>query len=455
MVFVGFLSAAALIGACGGTDDDGGAPVPVEPDDQDEPAEEAGGTADDEASAPDVDSETTVTPDQLTASFRGVTPDRIRIGVVAPDLESVRDFVDLDHGSYEAAYAALIADVNATGGVNGRALEMVFEQYLPIGTEGMDTVCARMTEDEQVFAVLGGLLDDGPLCYTAFGDTALVGSTQNDRRVGESSAPWFTGVRNTDDVVDVVIRGFDDRGIFDDATVGVVALAADRAEAEGLALPLLTELGVDVADVAFIAAPATDTVAAEREAQVISQRQQSEGVDLVLAIGGGVAQYAAGIEDSSYRPRIATTSLGALRIFVRDRSGRDLGVLEDAVAGNTAEQLGWWDDPQIQECIDIVEAAGEPPIFDPNTRAPDEAENIVSVAAACRDIRLFVAIATAAGPDLTNESFGTAGRTLGEFDIPGFGPGFYDSETPDGGAPVFFYEWDETAQDLRTDGSTL
>lgn len=392
---------------------------------------------------------------ELTDSFRGVTSESIKIGVVGPDLEALAGLVDLDHGSYEDAYRAVIDDVNAAGGVNGRRIEMVYEAFFPIGTEGMDTICARFTQDEEVFAVLGGLLDDGPLCYTELSDTAFIGSTQNDRRVERSSAPWFTGSRNSDDVVETIIRGFDERGIFDGAAVAVVAAVADKAQVESVALPVLDELGVDVVDVSFIEASAVDTAASEAEAALIAEKQKTAGAEVALAVGGGTPSYAGGLEDSDFRPRLATTTLSSLRAYIRDRGGRDLSILENSVAGNTAEQLGWWDDPAIQDCISIVEAAGAPTILDPNTRAPEEPENIVSVAAACRNVALFVAIATAAGPDLTNDSFRAAGEALGDFHVPGFGPAFYSAETPDGRAPIFFYAWDDEIQDLAADGTTL
>jgi hypothetical protein len=449
---------ATLAAACGSDETDvdvapedpsgGGGPVVAEPS--------PGGAADEgEPAEAGTDPVQPSLPVELSASFRGVTADTIKVGVVAVDLESVRDFVDLDHGSYEAAYSALIEEVNRSGGVLGRRIEMVFDQYLPIGTLAMDTICTRFTQDEEVFAVLGGLQNDGPLCYTALNDTAMIGSTQNDRRLEKSTAPWFTGVRNSDAVLEVILRGFAREGVFDGAKVAVVAAIADLREVEDNALPLLTELGVEPVDVSFIQASVIDTVAAESEVRLITERQESEGADLVLAVGGGVAQYVGGLETVAYRPRVATTSLGSLRALIRDRSGRDLSLLEGSVAGNTAEQLGWWDDPAIQECIRIVEAAGEPTILDPNTRLVDEPENIVSVAAACRDVSLFVAIATAAGPDLTNESFAAAGADLGEFHVPGLGEALYGPDTPDGGVPVFFYEWDTELDDLRTDGTTL
>jgi len=451
---VGFVAVATLASACGSEAEPEGAS-----DVSDPPTTSA--SVDVEPSTDEEDGSSTETttsvpaPVDLTDSFRGVTAEAIKIGVVAPDLEAIRGLIYLDHGSYEAAYRAVIADVNSRGGVLGREIQVIFETFLPVGTEGMDTICSRFTDDEEVFAVMGGLLDDGPLCYTQLSDTAVIGSTQNSRRIDASIAPWFTGVRNSDDVMETIIRGFDREGLFEGKTVGVVAAVADRSEVEAIAEPLLIELGVDVVNFSFIEASPIDTAAAEAESALIAEKQNTLGVDVALAIGGGTPQYAGGLEQTTYRPQLLTTSLASLRAYIRDQGGRDLSVLTDSVAGNTAEQLGWWDDPAVQDCIGIVEAAGEPEILDPNTRLADQPENIVSVAAACRDVALFVAIAEAAGPVLNNESFRDAGNSLGDFHVPGFGPGNFSAESPDSSVPVYLYEWDAEIEDLRSDGTTL
>jgi hypothetical protein len=55
----------------------------------------------------------------------------------------------------------------------------------------------------------------------------------------------------------------------------------------------------------------------------------------------------------------------------------------------------------------------------------------VSIALACTRLRLFEMLATAAGPNLTNDTFRAAVEAAGEVDLPGvskitFGPGKYD-----------------------------
>ncbi|MDW3220587.1 MAG: ABC transporter substrate-binding protein [Acidimicrobiales bacterium] len=398
---------------------------------------------------------TTTEPVVLTDSFRGVTSDAIKIGVTTVDLESLQGLVDLDHGSYGDAYRAIIDDVNAGGGVLGRRIDMVFEPFIPIGTVSSDEICARLVDDEQVFAVLGAMLGDAPLCYTELNDTALVGPGQTDARMARATAPWFSPMRNADDAARVIVNGVAEQGYFDGATVAVVAEATAQPQVESVVLPLLDDLGVTVVDVDYLEASLVDAAATIAEVGLMAERQQVEGADTILTIDGAGPRYAGGIEDLPYRPRILATSLGSLRGYIRDRGGRDLSVLAGSAAGNTNEQLGWWDDDVIQECIRIVEEATGTVILDPNTRGPEEPENIVSVAAACRQVRLFVAIAEAAGGDLTNESFAAAGQSLGDFHIPGLGLGHYDAENPDGNAPINLYEWDDSIQDLAATGVVL
>jgi len=402
------------------------------------------------ASAPS----TTTAP--LTASFRGVTEDAIKVGVHFVDLETVFDIVALDHGNYQAAFQAVIDRVNDTGGINGRRIDPVFAAIDPIGTDPATEACIRLTEDEQVFAAIGQFLDETPLCYVEVHDTALVGGDITEELIERAEAPWFANGASADRLNTDIIGAFLDDGEFEGATVGVVATAVDRSLVEGTVLPALAAGGVDPAEVAYL--EDTAGVEAESDAQVavVSERFDASGVDTVVVVDTAAIGFLNGLEDVSYRPRVVGTNLGNIRAFIRDEAGRDLSVLEGAVAGNQAEQLIWWEDPAIQECIDLVEA--DTPgleIFDPATRPEGAPENIVSVFWACNTVTLFAEIATAAGPDLTNESFLAAGEGLGTLSMPGIGEVRFGPDKHDGAESIYLYRWDDEAQDLISDGTAL
>jgi len=101
----------------------------------------------------DSTSSTSTTAAASTEPGQGVSADSIKIGVTYTDLSAIKDIMDLDHGDYASAFQALADDLNASGGINGRKLEIVQAPVSPIGTEAGTTTCVQMTEDEKVFAV--------------------------------------------------------------------------------------------------------------------------------------------------------------------------------------------------------------------------------------------------------------------------------------------------------------
>jgi ABC-type branched-subunit amino acid transport system substrate-binding protein len=440
---------ALLAGACGGDDDDDAADATTAPTgaivtESEPPAtDDAGSTTTTAGDAP-----TTTAPVELTDSFRGVTADTIRLGITYPDLEAIRDVVQLDHGDYEAAYRAIIDDLNAQGGVLGRMIEPVFAPVNPIGTQPADEACVRLTEDEQVFAVLGNLQDDGPLCYVEQHDTAAVGGIMTDERLSRAGAPWFTTEPNASTLATNLVSAYLDGGVFDGATVALAGRVTDQADVEAAAAQL-EDAGVDIAETAILEDFGGDTVAADNAIAVFAQRFEASDVDTVLVVGDGFLPIATGMAKTTFRPTLVATSYNSVTAYLGDDAANDLSLLEGLVVGSvTPGYPGSWDDPELQDCIDIVEAATGTTINDPELRTDDQPENLVSARAACWYVRLFAAIATAAGPDLTNDSFRAAGDTLGDHPVAGIGLGHYTAETPDGGFPIYLYRYDPAEEDL-------
>lgn len=403
----------------------------------------------------DLPPSSTTSPAELTDSFRGVTADTIKLGVAYMDLEAVSALIDLDYGEFEPTYRAIIDDINANGGVLGRRIEPVFAPYLPIGNASMEEGCTRLALDEQVFATVGPMLSDGPLCYTELHDTAFVGSAHTRERTNRSIAPWFATVTDLDDAAEIVVRGFARQGIYDDATVAVIGNTADEIQLDEVVLPTLDELGVEVVASAIITSPLGDTLNSEPEVALIAERFRADGADTVIVLANGSLQWIDGLAKTGYRPTNAFIDLQGVRAYLGDETGRDLSALERSVAGAHNQWHRWLDDPDLQDCAAAVEAATGTTIVDPSTAGPGDADNVVSLQWACADLRLFVAIAEAAGADLTNDSFRRAGEQLGTFNIPGFGEGFYGPDSPDGDPPLYFWTWDPGTGIHVTDDTVL
>ena len=106
---------------------------------------------------------------ELTDSYRGVTADSIKIGVLLLDLVKLKETagVELKWGDNEAQYHEAIDTVNENGGVLGRQLDPVFVFVDPLSETGYQEACVQLTEDEQVFAVIGFVRPaSAALCYT-------------------------------------------------------------------------------------------------------------------------------------------------------------------------------------------------------------------------------------------------------------------------------------------------
>jgi ABC-type branched-subunit amino acid transport system substrate-binding protein len=444
-----------LLAGCASDDDDNDGATPTSGGAATEPATVSTSAATTTTSGPATAGTTATTaPVELTASFRGVTADTIRVGISYPDLEAIRNVVQLDHGDYEAAYRALIDDVNASGGVLGRTIEPVFAAVNPIGTAPADEACVRLTEDEEVFAVLGAFQGDAPLCYVEQHETALVGGTMNDELLGRAAAPWFAAEPNASTIASDLVQAYVDDDVFADATVAVAGSVADQTVVEAAAAQL-EDAGIDVAETAILEDFGGDTVAADQAVAVFAQRFEAAGVDTVLVVADGFLPIATGLAKTPYRARLVATSINSVRSYVSDDAANDLSLLDGLVVGSVDPGYpAGWDDPELQDCVSIIEEATGTTIIDPDPGIdhPDgEPENSVSARAACQYVRLFAAIAAAAGPELTNDTFRAAGESLGEHPVAGIGTGNYTADTPDGGFPIYLFRYDPDRQDIFPD----
>ena len=376
-----------------------------------------------------------------TGPSPGVTDDTIKIGITYVDLEPVRDFVDLDHGDYEATYIAVIEDINANGGIHGRMIEPVLAGVSPLGAAQADETCVRMAQDEGVFAVIGFHFADTPLCYLEIEQVAVIGGEMNEERLSRATAPWFSFEQSSDLDLDALAT-FSEEGLLD----GPFAVYGTINE-PGLydsALARLDELGhTPVADALLDADPSdvNDQIAKVR---LIVENFSTAGAETVIVAGSGPVSWANGVEETDYRPRMLMTNAGNAEAIISDAGGRDLSILDDAILAGLYSQDLQFQEPVMQECIAVVEAAGiEVP--DPAT-LPDTTETnpFVATRAACQAMALFVAIADAAGPDLNYGSFRYAGEHLGELSMPGYPEPWTYGAPPsaDGDPTVYLYEFD-------------
>lgn len=407
----------------------------------------AGCTSGDQSSSDDTTATTAVGDSSTDATFAsgpapGVTADSIKVGVVYVDLDTLREagVVDINHGDYTAAYTALFDAINADGGINGRTIDYTIVPVAPTGTEPADAACTQLTEDEESFLIMGFFLGDTVLCPLETHSTAVIGGVITAERLARADAPWFSN-EGSEDLQAEAVRAMAEAGDLD-GTVGVFGGPEEQVLMDDVMLPLLDELGVDVAESAIVDQNAEDIAATDNSTEVIAQRFETAGVDQVLALGTSSLAFVQGIAPTDYRPEIRFTEAGAINTYAQGE-GRDLTLLEGSIVGALyGGDANIYELPGMQECIGVLEDAGiEVP--NPADAGADDPLLWTSAFTSCQQVDLFKALVEAAGEDLNYGSLEGASDGL-VVDMPAqpepltFGPG----EHGDGDPQAYLFDFD-------------
>jgi ABC-type branched-subunit amino acid transport system substrate-binding protein len=359
-------------------------------------------------------------PVELTASFRGVTEDIIRVGVVAVDFDRLAEAgVQINTGDAGAVYTAALEAINDRGGIHGRQLEITTETYLPIGNTEADEACVRLTEDIEVFIVVGLIRLDQVLCYTEANNTAAITiSQQNQQRIDRSTAPYVSVRGRTDTRSVEWVDAMAAAGVFDGETVGVLGLTDADEELFNETVAALRAAGIDPVE-GLVGPNGGDVVANQANVEVVLEKFRSEGVTVTVhasPTSGGLEAAARASYETTWlaNPAIGANTLTAGGV---DHSYVDgmLSLLPAAVG--TVDQPAMADDPAVAECVAMIEERTDELV---DFALDAEIGNVGLAINACGAATIFELALTAAGPNLTNDTLTAALAGLGEFDIAGF-----------------------------------
>ncbi len=357
----------------------------------------------------------------------GVTATTIRVGIPYVDVAAVKAIgVDISWGSVPDAFNAVIDDINAHGGINGRKIVPYIVAVNPTGTAPAATACTQLTEDDTVFVAISPLM---ATCYLEH-DTPVVGSVYPSGR-SSTAAQDFSPTPPTTAYDPLQLSVFDKQGVFRHKKVAVFGGdAGDEAEM-AVVQSALAKLHVPVVATAVDSAPQGDLPAENAEVTTIAERFRSDGVDEVVAVGDGSPIWPEGLsaDQSTYNPPYVATSEGDFSGAV----GGDYSpsYLSDVVTSSPlTPPTAIWDNAGTQRCVHIIKKAyPSDGIRAYNASLPESEATWMSVELACTDMALFEDIAKAAGKNLTVSSFVHAGYGLKNLLLPGtnapisFGPG--------------------------------
>lgn len=381
-------------------------------------------------SSPD-DSVVDDTPRELVLG-RGVTEDTIKVGFTFLDFQQLVDlgFSPNTWGDQQLATQALIDDLNAKGGINNRMIEPVYKLYNPIGDEEANAACLELTEDTEVFAVLGGFLGPAEVANTCITkNTVLVGGTQSAERLADSNAPWLMDRAIRSRAIGILFDLLDAAGDLQGKRIALVT-GSQGIQEEQTVIDKLAEFDIEPVATLVNDALSGDNVAEDTAWSAIAERVRESEADVVILLGntsGGIRNIGAqGLDVETWVvDQEELTSLGA-SVDLEDARGAITAV------GLTGQEL--FEDETVQgPCIEVFTAAHP----DIRVVGPDDLEDgedawHQGITANCRFLRLFVEVATAAGEELNQETFLRAANEIGDFVAPGqpfasFGPGKYDA----------------------------
>ena len=192
-----------------------------------------------------------------------------------------------------------------------------------------------------------------------------------------------------------------------------------------IAEELLRGFGAEILEVTRQQIGGEDLIAAESEIGIHVERWRTHDPERIINVDGAVAGVLHGLERAGQTDWNIVTP--ANDVATNTALGADLSVFSNLIATGEpgVDELASEGLYGIPECFEIInEATGQG--LGTSTEGEDaESGTAVEV---CASWDIFVALATAAGPELTPESFLQAGYDLGHFPMTGSPSG---SLTPD------------------------
>jgi hypothetical protein len=380
---------------------------------------------------------------------QGVAATTIRVGVPYVDLAAVRQYgVTLDHGNYPDAYNALIAHINANGGIDGRKLVPFLVAVNPVGTAAAATACTQLAQDDKVFVAFS---PQQPDCYLSQYKIPTINGSFQDVSVS-AGTPNFTMQAPPLAYDPIQLAVFAHNGLFRGKTVGIFAgQITDQRELQAVQSDLKA-LHVKVAQSAVDSAPTGDQSATYQDANIIAQKFQSAGVNEVVAVGTGslVWPEALQAEQSVFNPPWVATNESSIEGAIVGSSISPTYLKNMVTSSAVLDNYRTWHQAADQQCYQTVHKAyPSDKITQPTNPIMGSDQSFFAIQEACDNLAMFTAIAKAAGKDLTQASFIKAGYGLRNATLPlAAVPVSFAQDRPYPLGPVYIGHYDATKNSI-------
>jgi hypothetical protein len=366
---------------------------------------------------------------QASTSTRGVTATTINIAFPVVDINSQAGkfgfATDKEYGQQVNAIHLYVNQINQSGGIDGRKINPIIDQFDPTNDANMQSLCDQWTQGSPgVFAVIDGIgtwEGDQQLCVTQQGHTPLLSawSTVTDWTQLGSPYLWWTGADDVPLFKALIKWGMSSGRLSKGKKVGVVVSdqAADQAALNSYLVPELKKVGITPAVVAVVAGNPADTSSTDADAQLAVEKLKAAGVQSVIPLvpANAFIPYIGQENSQKYYPQLLLSdyqstvevALGLIPVpyetALNGQEGVTTETLGNNVDDNRPESQGGYD-PGVRSCYNTWHTAHPGPIA--GTSPPTHfIEEQGPIQAWCGAIRLFAQAAKGAGKNLNRRTF--------------------------------------------------
>jgi ABC-type branched-subunit amino acid transport system substrate-binding protein len=382
----------------------------------------------------------------LTATDRGVTADSVKVGFTMLDtggLGRVGVGIGVTVEQQEAGWRAYVKDINERGGLNGRKVVPVFASFDPLSESSQRQACLRLTQDEKVFAVVGGFNFPVAIsCVARENQTPLFSGYAGtpDEIFEQSGGLFVTMYPRASRMMAISAAALDAAGKLKGRTIGILnSFANDPSGRTGEALEQVLEArGHTVKARVNLSA---DSGTASSQVPVAVSQFQREGINTVFLLNGVVSatQFVQQAESQAYRPAYHMTdwSQNNNDFTVQNMPQSFDGTIGTThISGNGNKVPPGPENAGSARCRQIYDAHSG------RTLAQRGTAEYGATTQNCDTILAFEKAAKAAGPQLTRRSVVAAVPSLGAFPIGNWGPGSFGPGKVDFSDQVRFQVFD-------------
>ncbi|MCH7790528.1 MAG: hypothetical protein IH940_13975 [Acidobacteria bacterium] len=393
-------------------------------------------------------STTTVDDVELSASYRGVTKDTIKVGVVLFDLDAILALgVDVGFGDQQAHYDVAFDALNEAGGILGRQVEPIYKFISPVSAADSDLACTQLVEDEEVFLVLGTQRPaENVWCYTKRADTPFIGALQSltDATFEESTVPVIHQGKSPMRTDESILAAMEDADAVEGEVVSIYGRDGVRMDEFET---VLLDAGAESVVTTVATANEIDQVGLAQELDVFVEKFDAEGVTQSINLSDNVA-YLAAFNRNAFATPVWTTSPDVLSEFWSDQGATDAELRLVNYVGGSVSPYESGHEPTV-ECVDRWNELRPDEVALANP-GDDDLTNLGPVTSACFQVEFLELAATAAGPDLTVESFTAALDDVGSFETAALPMASVSSTKWDVADAISVRSYDESTGELDT-----